>query len=52
MERKKSNANIMKVVEIDRKIKILEQEIRNLERERTRLDKARLNELYEEEQII
>ena len=52
MERKKSNANIMKVVEIDRKIKALEQEIRNLERERTRLDKARLNESYEEEQII
>jgi len=52
MDRKRSNANILKIVEIDQKIKILQQEIINLERERTRLDKSRLNELYEEEQII
>ena len=52
MERKKSNANILRVVEIDQKIKALQQEISNLERERIRLDKARLNEMYEEEQII
>ena len=52
MERKKSNANILRVVEIDQKIKALQQEISNLERERIRLDKARLNELYEEEQTI
>ncbi len=52
MNRKKSNENIMKIVEIDEKIKRLQFEISRLERERTRLDKERLNELYEAEQII
>ena len=52
MNRKKSNENILKIVEIDQKIKRLQFEITRLERERTRLDKERLNELYEEEQII
>ena len=52
MNRKKSNENILKIVEIDQKIKRLQFEISRLERERTRLDKERLNELYEEEQII
>ena len=52
MNRKKSNENIMKIVEIDERIKKLQFEITRLERERTRLDKERLNEMYEEEQII
>ena len=52
MNRKKSNENILKIVEIDQKIKRFQLEISRLERERTRLDKERLNELYEEEQII
>ena len=52
MNRKKSNENIMKIVEIDEKIKRLQFEISRLERERTRLDKERVNELYEAEQII
>ena len=52
MNRKRSNENIMKIVEIDEKIKRLQLEISRLERERTRLDKERLNEMYEEEQII
>ena len=52
MNRKRSNENIMKIVEIDEKIKRLQFEISRLERERTRLDKERLNEMYEEEQII
>ena len=52
MNRKKSNENIMKIVEIDEKIKRMQLEISRMERERTRLDKERLNELYEEEQII
>ena len=52
MNRKKSNENILKIVEIDQKIKRFQLEISRLERERTRLDKERLNEMYEEEQII
>ena len=52
MNRKKSNENILKIVEIDQKIKRFQFEISRLERERTRLDKERLNEMYEEEQII
>ena len=52
MNRKKSNENILKIVEIDEKIKRLQFEISMLERERARLDKARLNEFYEEEQTI
>ena len=52
MNRKKSNENIIKVVEIDQRIKALQLEIRNLERERMRLNKDRLNEMYEEEQTI
>ena len=52
MNRKKSNENIIKIVEIDEKIKRLQFEISRLERERVRLDKARLNEMYEEEQTI
>ena len=52
MNRKKRNENIMKIVDIDEKIKRLQFEISRLERERTRLDKERLNEMYEEEQII
>ena len=52
MNRKKSNENIMRIVEIDEKIKRLQFEVSRLERERTRLDKERLNELYEEEQTI
>ena len=52
MNRKQSNENILKIVEIDEKIKRLQLEISRLERERTRLDKERLNKMYEEEQII
>ena len=52
MNRQKSNENIIKIVEIDEKIKRLQFEISRLERERVRLDKARLNEMYEEEQTI
>ena len=52
MNRKRSNENIMKIVEIDEKVKRLQLEISRLERERTRLDKERLNEMYEEEQTI
>ena len=52
MNRKRSNENIMKIVEIDEKIKRLQLEIIRLVRERTTLDKERLNEMYEEEQII
>ena len=52
MNRQKSNENIIKIVDIDEKIKRLQFEISRLERERVRLDKARLNEMYEEEQTI
>ena len=52
MNRKKSNENILKIVEIDEKIKRYQLEISSLERERTRLDKERLSEMFEEEQII
>ena len=52
MNRRRSNENIMKIVEIDEKIKRMQLEISRLERERTRLDKERLSEMFEEEQII
>ena len=52
MNRKKRAEALMRVVEIDKEIKVHEAEINMLQKERTRLDKARLDELYEEEQII
>ena len=52
MDRKKQNANIVRIMEIDQKIKGLQMEIMALERQRSRLDKARLNEMYEAEQLI
>ena len=52
MFKKKTGDNIIRIVEIDRQIKGLRQEIMALERERRRLDNANLDDLYEQEQTI
>lgn len=49
---KKPLVNVLRIVEIDREISRLHMDIMRLERERVRLDKTILNELYEEEQTI
>jgi hypothetical protein len=49
---KKSLVNILRIVEIGKEINRLHMNIMRLERERARLDKTILNELYEEEQTI
>ena len=50
--RTKSADKILRLVEIDEQIRFLQSELAKLQRERSRLDKERLRELYEEEQII
>ncbi len=52
MNTKKMHEMVIRVVEIDREIERLQMQILRLNRERSRLDKARLNEVYEEEQLI
>ena len=49
---KREVETLLKIREIDKKIKSLQGEISKLQAERARLDKYRLNKLYEEEQII
>ena len=52
MFKKKTGEHIIRIVEIDKQIKTLRQQIMVLERERRRLDKENLDDLYEQEQTI
>ena len=50
--RRRSADKILRLVEIDEQVRFLQAELTKLQRERSRLDKERVKELYEEEQVI
>ncbi|HLG23737.1 MAG TPA: hypothetical protein VI564_02290 [Candidatus Nanoarchaeia archaeon] len=52
MEAKKVSDGILRMAEIDKQMGRLHMNLMRLERERTKISKAMLDELYEEEHIL